>query len=318
MRRGKIPIAEPPISFFDDTRKFEIQEVSLQERPDATFSRACRYGDISVLREIKERQDRNFGPKHFKAYININTEYPSLYGTHIAAENGKDEVLEFLYENGAHLFLPGGFDGDSALHFASVKNHAKCVQVILRFANKLWPSASLIWLANTHEENSIFANIPKDIIGVISIHLSRLCPNFRELVNYENKKKQTALYVAIKANSTSVLPYLISPISAGGLSELMGAPLHFAASYGCGEACRLLLCIGEDINEQNHRDETPIFRACCAYPEADNCVREILKFNPNLELCNHEGKTALDMARARKYEKIIKLIEEYQQELSKK
>jgi hypothetical protein len=55
---------------------------------------------------------------------------------------------------------------------------------------------------------------------------------------------------------------------------VLGSPLHYAAAKGSPEACELLLRMKSDnVNCTNMRGETPLFRACCAYPESAETVK---------------------------------------------
>lgn len=237
-----------------------------------------------------------------------------MYGTHLAAENGKSELLEYLFREGADWMLRT-CRINTVLHIAARSNKADCVKITLRTGNEKWIVSRLLWIANLYQSelpDCLFAYVPKDIICVISIYLAQLCLSFGELFEAKNGDGYMALEVAMRGRCHSVIPYLVSPVTVRSLSTTMGSPLHYAASCGCAEACRLLLALGANVNATNQRCETALFRACCAYPESPEAVQEILKYHPNTRIRDNDGKLAYDMAVNRKYFEIKNLLDQYE------
>ena len=68
----------------------------------------------------------------------------------------------------------------------------------------------------------------------------------------------------------------------------------------------LLLEADAQIDAQDNSGYTPLMLASMYGKEA--AVRELLKGNPNLDLKNNGGKTALDTAREKNYQSIVNLL----------
>ena len=80
----------------------------------------------------------------------------------------------------------------------------------------------------------------------------------------------------------------------------------YAAYWGHDTVIPLLLEADAQIDAQSNNGETPLILASCYGKEA--AVRELLKGNPNLDLKDKYGKTALDKARERKHPSIVNLL----------
>ncbi len=100
-----------------------------------------------------------------------------------------------------------------------------------------------------------------------------------------------------------MIPLLLSQGSLRALKgSALGSALHVAAANGLGEqALRMLVLEAGEINQVNHRDETPLYRACCAYPEADETVRVLLELGADWTITADNGKSPLEEAQARLY-----------------
>lgn len=89
----------------------------------------------------------------------------------------------------------------------------------------------------------------------------------------------------------------------------LGSALHVAAANGVGEqAVRMLAREAGHVNDLNERNETPLFRACCAYPEAEETVCVLLELGADWTIKATSGKTAYDEADARHYRKSCEAI----------
>ena len=79
-----------------------------------------------------------------------------------------------------------------------------------------------------------------------------------------------------------------------------------AAREGHDTVIPLLLEADAQIDAQSNSGETPLIYASYAGKEA--AVRELLKGNPNLDLKDSDGNTALDNARKSKHQSIVDLL----------
>ena len=83
-----------------------------------------------------------------------------------------------------------------------------------------------------------------------------------------------------------------------------------AAFYGHDTVIALLLEADAQIDAQNKWGETPLILA--SYNGKEAAVRELLKGNPNLDLKDISGKTALDYARQENHQSIVNLLVDHE------
>lgn len=266
---------------------------------------------MKFLNNWLEKEENDYVVK----FINNVSDGNQMYATHLAAEKGHAEYLEALFFVGAQVNMLT-CRGNTSLHIAARANKADCARAILRKGNSAWTVTRLLWIAFYHptedEANDCFITyLPFDIIGVISLILSQLCLAFGDLVQAKNHEGLTALELAMKNNARSLFPILCTSVTVQSLNSPMGTSLHYAAACGCHEAVTLLLQMGADVNARNRRNETPLFRACCCYPESPETVRAILNYSPDTRLTDNTNTTPLMIADRKDYTESVKLIKQY-------
>ena len=80
----------------------------------------------------------------------------------------------------------------------------------------------------------------------------------------------------------------------------------YAAGWGHDTVIPLLLEADAQIDAQNNYGDTPLIKA--SYFGKEAAVRELLKGNPNLDLKQCQGKTALDLAREKNHQSVVNLL----------
>ena len=80
----------------------------------------------------------------------------------------------------------------------------------------------------------------------------------------------------------------------------------WAARNGHDTVIPLLLEADAQIDAQDNYGNTPLI--CASYYGKEAAVRELLKGNPNLDLKDSDGKTALDYARQNNYQSVVDLL----------
>ncbi len=83
-------------------------------------------------------------------------------------------------------------------------------------------------------------------------------------------------------------------------------PITLAAFYGSRNILEYLVPKVENINYQNSKGQTALMIAANSGREEN--VKILLKYNADATLKDNDGKTALDIAKAKKYDGIIKLL----------
>ncbi len=250
---------------------------NVQANQKDVFLSLCQNGDVAKLRVLLE--EHHASAEHFLSFKDRN----DMNGLHHASENGHEKVLElFLLDKRFDVdLLAATCRGNTLLHLAARANKIKCAQVILRAANKAWEQCRLLWIALRKDRfdnpSCAFARFNKDEIRLLCRYIMRDSLSLNNVILARNSDGLIPLEYALKCQSRAVLPILITPVSVAQVRGYLGSPLHYAAAKGSTEACMLLLTLGANVNELNERRETPIYRACCAYPEAEETVKVICK-----------------------------------------
>jgi len=276
------------------------------------FLKHCSSGNIKAVKELSN----DHSPEQITKLLNSTCDSSEMYATHLAAEFGHAELLDLILKAGADLFLIT-CRSNTALHIASRSNKPECVNILMRHANLMWFVVRQLWIALRYPPTqSNLTMLSKDVIGVISTILMADCVSFNKLILMKNNDNFTALECAMKNGAKSVIPLLVSPLTVQQLQGVMGSPLHWAAACGSVETCALLVKFGAPLNAKNERGETALFRACCAYPEAADCVKLLLDAGTDYTLKAKSERTAMDEAAARHYNASVEHIKVAQRKRS--
>jgi hypothetical protein len=131
---------------------------------------------------------------------------------------------------------------------------------------------------------------------------------YKRVILFRNNENMIPLEYALKNQARECVPLLITPATVkqvqekrlfcfcfscarpdprrAGLSFALRGRQRLARSRGLAAAnarCRLFCCsvlfcyilFADNVNELNERNETPLFRACCAFPESAETVKVI-------------------------------------------
>jgi len=268
---------------------------------------ACKTGIKLVIQDLIKTQPASV----FKSEINRICDRNRMYGTHLAAESGNADILELLLHSGADIFKKT-CRGNTPLHIAARSNQLECTKVLLRFANDMWTKVRLLWIAcYKPTEDSLMSKLPQDVLRLIAKILMRDSVSFNKLILNVNNENLTAFEYALKNNARKIIPLLVTPATVMQISGYLGSPLHYSAHAGSVEATVLLVKLGCNVNARNSRGETPLFRACCSYPEATETVKTLLELGADASVVASNGKTAEDEARARRYGMSVTLLEDH-------
>lgn len=273
------------------------------------FLQSCEKGRLNEVKALAER----VGLERAMKLVNEVSDLNAMYGTHLAAEAGHAHVLSFLVHDLKADLMARTVRHNTPLHIAARANQPECVSVLLRAGNCGWERARLLWIAyckDRHSNPACALNVlPRDMIRLLSVYLMRDSLEFNRLILATNSDGLVPLEYAFKNGARKVFALLVSPATVAQLRGVMGSPLHYAAAKGATEAVVLLLRMkGENVDERNHRKETPLYRACCAFPEAADTVEVLLKHGADPTIAASDGKTPYQEAIARRYAASAQLI----------
>ena len=181
---------------------------------------------------------------------------------------------------------------------------------------KIWPAIEqyLTGLSIEHQSRRVLGQLL----------LWELCKNnpsmdvIRNLLNNEadvhvrDQKGLTPLHLAAAKGQTEVVDLLISHQAEVDIQTFNGVtPLHFAAGHGYKEIIELLISHRAKVDIQAQNGSTPLHFAVALGAAAlgQEKVVELLKnLGASLDICNHENKTACDIAKEKGYTKIVQIL----------
>ncbi|XP_014516279.1 E3 ubiquitin-protein ligase XBAT33-like isoform X2 [Vigna radiata var. radiata] len=217
---------------------------------------AARDGDLV---EAKMLLECNPGLAKYSTFGGLNSPL------HFAASKGHNEIVALLLENGAdvssrnycgQVMKADYLSGRTALHFAAINGHARCIRLVVADFVPSAPFESLHArmdaeidgsnVKNTHEQSvlSRFVNKTADA-GITALHMAALNGYF----------DCVQLLLDLDANvSAATFHY-------GTSMDLIGAgstPLHYAACGGNLKCCQILLARGASRTALNCNGWLPL------------------------------------------------------------
>ncbi|KAI3985730.1 hypothetical protein MKX01_030644 [Papaver californicum] len=173
-----------------------------------------------------------------------------------ACQHGHWEVVQTLMLFRANIHRVDYLNGGTALHFAALNGHSRCIRLIL--ADYI-PSIPNFWsimrkrcskeLAIDFDEGALheIINTPADG-GITALHMA--------VLNGHVVTVQLLLDLGARVSEVTV--------EDGTTIDLIGAgstPLHYAACGGNAQCCQLLIARGADLNAENATGWTPLMVA---------------------------------------------------------
>ncbi|XP_059177404.1 ankyrin repeat domain-containing protein 50-like [Physella acuta] len=136
----------------------------------------------------------------------------------------------------------------------------------------------------------------------------KLLYNDETNVNDADHTQQTALMLALKGNHDQAAKWLLN--KSESLAEIPDAsgsyPLHIAATTDKANMCQELLRKGAYLDEKDDQENTALMIA--AEMGSVKAFRFLLKFDPNIEGYNKEGRNVLSIATYKRHNTIVDIM----------
>ncbi|XP_066325727.1 probable E3 ubiquitin-protein ligase XBOS35 isoform X2 [Miscanthus floridulus] len=270
---------------------------------------AARDGDIQEARALLELNPRlarysTFGirnsPLHYSA-AKGHHEIVSLLiesGVNINLRNcrgqtalmqaclyGHWKVVQILVLFKANIHRRDCFSGATAIHFAALKGHTRCIRLLMA---DYVPSLSEFWTIMRGKSTD---EMKKDAFDAVAL---------QRLVNGKSDGGVTPLHLAAlhgHAESVQLLLDLGASVSEvtvndGSTIDLIGSgstPLHYAACGGSAVCCQLLIAAGANMGAQNANRECGWRKTSASSTCQDPCVICLeVECTVAAEGCGHE------------------------------
>ncbi|KAM0847084.1 hypothetical protein ACQ4PT_055249 [Festuca glaucescens] len=170
---------------------------------------------------------------------------------------GHWKVVQILVLFKANIHKKDCFSGATAIHFAALKGHTRCIRLL---AADYVPSVPDFW--------NIMHSTPTDETNKEAFDAG----NLRRLVNGKSDGGVTALHLAALHGHAESLQLLLDlgasvseiTVNDGSTIDLIGSgstPLHYAACGGSVVCCQLLIAAGADMGVENANGLTPLMVA---------------------------------------------------------
>lgn len=224
------------------------------------------------------------------------------YGTTSEVEGAENNVTDLL-NKGAQLNLASKVTGETALHLAARCGRADNASRLLAYCDSKDVNAK-----DSTGRTPLHAAIAADSLGVFEL----LIRNRGTDLNAQTHDGTTPLILAAKVGNYSMLEELILNECEVAKSDANGkTALHWAAAVNNVDIIRRLLDVRETNKDaQDLAEETPLFLA--AREGARGAVELLLSHNANRDIKDQMDMSPMDIARAKKHDDIVRLLEEHE------
>ncbi|MDH4226389.1 MAG: ankyrin repeat domain-containing protein [Deltaproteobacteria bacterium] len=280
---------------------------------------AVKAGDMARVKELIEEKNIEINS------INDSGETP-LY---LAAASANGTMVEYLIKRGASLNAKENVKGKTALHAAIENGNIMTVNTLVAAGvnvtsedNEGRRPVHYAVMINDEEKLRAIARAgadmnARDFEGVSSLHMALLKGNMKIAavlvslganINVMNNLGDTPLHGAVTSKAAEAVEFLISSGSSVNAKNNEGrTPLHAAVTSGEYKTVKLLASVsGADVNAQDKTGITPLHLAALA--GRDDMAFILIKRGASVSLKNNDGKSALDIARESKKQKLVDVV----------
>ena len=219
-----------------------------------------------------------------------------------ALARGHSQIAKYLYDNGAHLNIPGSAQR-TPLHSAAWNGDLEMVQVLLDYKADINARTIYGWTP-LHEASQYFS--PGQNVSRLP-DVARLLLERGTDVNVLDGDNKTPLHVAARYGTVGVVSVLLEHGANVGAKDKEGCtPLHIAARNGTVEVVSVLLEHGANL-EAESKEGTPL-HAAARYGKVE-VASVLLEHGANVEAEGKEGTPLHTAVRNRRVEVVSVLLE---------
>jgi ankyrin repeat protein len=220
---------------------------------------------------------------------------------HFAASNGYLEICRILLERNAEV---DSRDNDGLTPFFRAWKNETNSDILQLFLEN---NADMRVHDNRGNTPLHFA-ARNGLLGVAQILLERNAD-----VNSQSDHKSTPLLLASELGHPDVVQLLLDHNADLYLRDADGdTPLHCAAVGGQLEVTRILLKLNVEVNSRNDDGSTPLHLASRGSQDHRKgsavVVRLLIDYGADVQVRNHSGKTASEVARGPEQQEIVRLL----------
>ncbi len=224
---------------------------------------------------------------------------------HLAALEGKSEIVKLLLAAKADVNIKGASRGDTPLHLGAWKGHSEVVKLLIEAGADVNAKNNRDWTALHAAANERHAEA------------ARLLIEAEANVNVKNDDGCTALQIAACKGCAEVIMLLIAADADVNVKTDDGCTaLQIAAFEGHAEVVKLLTETEADMNAKNNDGWTALQVA--AYKGNAEIVKLLIEAEADLNAKNNDGHTALTIATLVGHVEVITLLTQAEADVNAK
>ena len=235
---------------------------------------------------------------------------------HRAAQKGRDELVQYLLDQGSDIHAQTEDVKDTALHWASHNGYVGTARLLLNRGAKLEGTNKWSWTplhtaagkgqteiihlllaygANVHaktddEETPLHWASNKGSLNAVQLLLSH-----GARVDEATQEKETVLHLAVSENNIEISRLLLNQGAKVNAQTKEGnTPLHWASHHGYVDTAELLLACHATLHALNKEQWTPLHYASCQ--GNTDMVQLLLDHGANVHAQTTTGDTPLHLA----------------------
>lgn len=215
---------------------------------------------------------------------------------HLAVYRNKEQLIDFLLENGANVNLKANNNYQAtALQLAVFAKNQSIIQKILKKNPDLY-------IKDAQGADVIFYAISLNQLEIVKIFLNHI----GQIKNSGDAWEDLYLHQACRSNPEMVQMLIKSGADINKKSESGETPLMFSLYADSLDAFKLLISAGADVHQKNNIGKNALFIACES--NKIEAFKTLLKLKSETDVVDQNGQTPLIIASIKGYQEIVTLL----------